>query len=115
MKDISVQLEQLAVPNRLHGRRPRRAGQERELADRRARSELANGAQAVLLIDEHSKPPAADEKQAIRWISLPNDHLAGAHLDRPQALGELRQRLLVGAGEERDAATRSSCSAPTRD
>ncbi len=58
MKDVGVELEQLAVPNRLHGGRPRRAGQKRELADRRARAELAHGAQAVLLIDEDPKPPA---------------------------------------------------------
>ena len=103
VKDVRVQLEQLAVPNRLHGRRPRRPGQERELADRRARAELADGSQAVLLIDENSEPPAAHEEHAIRRISLPDDDLTRAHLDRPKALRELRQRLLVRPCQKRDA------------
>ena len=102
MKHLGVELEQLTVPDRLHGGRPPRARQERELADRGAGPELAHGAQAVLLFHENTKPPAANEIHAIRRISLPNHDLAGVHLDRSKALRELGQRLLVGAGEKRE-------------
>ena len=103
IEDVGVQLEQHAVPNRLHCCRSRGACEQCKLADRGAGAELADGTQAVLVVDENPEPPAPDEEHPIRRIPLPDDDLAGVHLDRSEALRELRQRLVIRTRQERNA------------
>ncbi len=101
VEHVGLELEQLTVADRLHGRRARRAGEKRELADRRSRAELAHHFRAVLLLDEHPEPAAAHEVEAIARVALADEHVARPDLQRPCVLEEGFERLRVGARQKR--------------
>ena len=101
MEDVGVELEQLAVPNGLHRRRSRRPRQQGELADGRARPELTDGFGAVLPVDDDTQPPAADEEESIGAVTLPDDDVAGADRDEPQAGVQSIERRCVHARKQR--------------
>ena len=98
---IGVDGEQTAVAERANGRRARLAGQERQLADRRAGTEHAHHSGAVLCVDDDLEATADDDEAGVARIASAEEPLAGVEPDLARVREQLFEHVLGDVCEER--------------
>ena len=103
---LAAQLEQRRVAHRLHRRGARGTRQERQLADRGARPENAEGALLAVRVRDHAQAAAEDDVQVVGVVSLAHDPVACQRAQRMRVRREGLERLGVRARQERNAGER---------
>src|SRR5206468_5913757 len=110
-------LEQLAVPHRLHRGRAPGPGEDGEVSDRRTRSEQARDPRLAIALDDDAQSSRDDEEETVGGIVLVEQPLLCRH---PNRLGRCEQLLLDARGQrteersptERDALAHRPILAP---
>ena len=104
----AAELQQGRVADRLDGRRPRGTGEQRELADGRARAEDTQRPPVRVDACHGPQAPAQDDVEVLGIVPFADEPLAGEHAARVGVGRERLERLRVRAGEERDARQRGA-------
>ena len=87
----------------------RRAGQERELADRGAGPEDAERPLVAARTRDDAKAAANDHEEVLGGVALPQEPVAGEDADGPCVRGEVVESVRVRAGEQRNVRQRRPC------
>ncbi len=97
------QQQQVAVPDRSHGRRPGLATEQGDLSHDRIAAQVVQDALAAARRHADPEPAAHHQVQAVSGVALPEDHLSGGHRHGLKLPGQLTAGRLVKRGEQRDA------------